>query len=335
MSKPGMGGALGTAVVLAAAGFLMGGCSRVENAPAERTSDTRLAEADQAFRNRQYEEAGVAYEALAEAALATGDTTTYVEACAMRARSYLIRDRADEGRPWLDRAIALADTSMPPGWSRCLGVRGRFEWKDGDLETATGTFLEMFDFCGKHGLHERAVDAAHMMALTGDPTQKYEWAMRGIEMAERGGMMGWLGPLWNNLGWDYVEAGRYDEARAALEKAREYHYAGTSELPKLIADYSVAHVLRLEGRLDESEAAMRAVFDWASRLKDEGSSDALEWMGLSRWELAEIAVSRGETGLALGMLSEALGELEEAGMPSWDETGWQSRKARVEELEHP
>ena len=91
--------------------------------------------------------------------------------------------------------------------------------------------------------------------------------------------------------------------------------------------------VRLQGRLDESEQAMRAVFDRASRLRDEGQSDALEWMGLSRWELGEIAFSRGEPGLALGMFQDALGELEEAGMPSWDPTDWERRTTRLKELE--
>lgn len=332
MKKRGSVTTFAVAAALSAA-LSAGGCSADERATADPTFGTRLAKADQAFRNRQYEDAGTAYESLAEDAFANGDTTAYVEACAMRARSYLILDRADEGRPWLDMAGALADTSMPLGWSRYLAARGRFERSGGDLETALGTFLEMFDFCAAHGLHERAVDAAHMLALTGDPGEKDEWSLRGIEMAEKGGMTGWLGPLWNNLGWDYVSAGRYGEARAALEKAREYHYAGTSELPKLIADYSVAHVIRLEGRLDESEAAMRAVFDRASQLSDEGFVDGMEWMGLSRWELGEIAISRGEAGFGLGMLRRALGELEQAGMPSWDAEDWERRTARVEELE--
>ena len=333
MNRPTAVGALCLAATLAAFALLPCGCGGDEGASNQPTLETRLAEADQAFRNRQYDEAGVAYEALAQDALAAGDTTVYIESCAMRARSRLILDRGHEGRPWLDLAGALADTSRPRGWSRYLGVRGRFEWQDEELETAAATFREMFDFCEKHELHDRAVDAAHMLALTAPPEEKFDWAMKGIEMAERGGMRGWLGPLWNNLGWDYVDAGRYDDALEALTRAREYHYEGTSELPKLIADYSVAHVTRLQGRLDESEQAMRAVFDRASRLRDEGQSDALEWMGLSRWELGEIAFSRGEPGLALGMFQDALGELEEAGMPSWDPTDWERRTTRLKELE--
>jgi tetratricopeptide (TPR) repeat protein len=293
---------------------------------------TRLAEADEIFRSEEYDEAGTLYERIAEDASAAHDDATYVEACAMRARSHLIADRADDGRPWIERAAAHADVSEPLGWSRFLGVRGRFEWKSGDNETATATFREMFDYCNEHDLYERAVDAAHMVAITGNTAERFEWAQRGIEMAEKGELAGWLGPLWNNLGWDYVDAERYDEAQAALEKAREYHYESESDLPKLIADYSVAHVTRLRGDYRAAKVAMDEVYRWAHRLNEEGNEQAIEWMGMSQWDLGEIAHATGENAVALQQMTMALEALEKAGMPSWDETGYNEKKARLEEI---
>jgi tetratricopeptide (TPR) repeat protein len=331
-------------VIMAAALSLwaVAGCAgereaTTEESAAEKTAidkplSTKLAEADQAFKNRQYAQAGEAFETVAGEALAAEDRQTYVEAAAMRAWSHLIQGNADDGRPWLVKAEEVADPSKPIAWSRYVGVRGRFEWEDAELEKATATFLELFDYCQENELYDRAVDAAHMVALTGDPEQKFEWAMKGIELAEKGNMTSWLGPLWNNLGWDYVDAGRYDEGRAAFEEAREYHYKAPTELPKLIADYSIAHVTRLQGNLDEARESMRAVFGWAEKMYDDGNTDAMEWMGFSRWELGEIAISKGEVGIGLGMLEKALDEFEQSGMPKWDEADWQKRNARVEEL---
>jgi tetratricopeptide (TPR) repeat protein len=292
-----------TSLVILTAACAFAGCSP---APEESASAERLVEADEMFNGRQYAEAGRLFEAIANDAEAAGDASAFVEAASMRARSYLILEDGEAGRRWLDRAAARATESDALGWSRYLGVRGRFEWKDGDNPTATATFRAMFDYCGTHELWSRAIDAAHMVAITGDPEERFEWAEKAIAMAESGELTGWLGPLWNNLGWDYVGVERYDEARDALEKAREYHYMGESDLPKLIADYSVAHVIRLQGRTADAKIAMRDVFDWASRLNDEDVQDAVEWMGFSRWELGEVAVTEGETSVAIQLMSKAL-----------------------------
>ncbi len=315
-------------VVLTVACALVG-CSPV---PEEGTFAGRLDEADQTFRSGQYADAGVLFEAVANDAEALGDASAFVEAASMRARSYLVQDDGETGRPWLARAAAKATEGDVLGWSRYLGVRGRFEWKDHDSPAATATFTAMFDYCEAHELWSRAIDAAHMVGITGDPEERFEWSDKAIAMAEAGELTGWLGPLWNNLGWNYVDAKRYEEARVALKKAREYHYMGERELPKLIADYAIAHVIRLQGQTADAKAAMRDVFDWAGRMHDEGIQDAVEWMGFSRWELGEIALTEGETGVAIRLMSKALGELEQAGMPSWDADDWEKKQARLDSI---
>jgi tetratricopeptide (TPR) repeat protein len=294
--------------------------------------DVRLEEADQIFRSREYEEAGTLYEAIATDAEAAGATSQYVEACAMRARSFLIIGDDESGRPWLKKAAASADPSDSMGWSRYLGVRGRFEWKSEDNEAATATFREMFDFCRERAIYDRAVDAAHMIAITGDPEERFEWAERGIAMAEEGELIGWLGPLWNNLGWDYLDAGRYEEGLEALRQAREYHHMGENELSKLIADYSVAYAMKMTGDMDGAKVGMEGVFRWAKRLHDAGGDEALEWMGFSRWELGEIIIEQGDKTAGLMLMSKALKELEEAGIADWDEADWIEKQERIEEL---
>jgi len=318
------------AIILSAVTLaLLAGCAR-ETREDPMLAD-KIAKADDVFKSRQYEEAGVLFEEIAGEA--ADDNSAFVEAASMRARSYLIAEKKDEGREWLARAAAKAAESDPLGWSRYLGVRGRFEWKDDDNETATITFHEMFDYCGKKELWERAVDAAHMIAITGDQKQKFDWSLKGIEMAEKGGMDGWLGPLWNNLGWNYYDDERYGEAYDALVKAREYHYKGEGELPKLIADYSVAHVMMKQNRLHEAEAAMLKVLEWATRLDADGASDAIEWMGFARWDIGEIVIESGDRATGIGMLREALGEIEKSGMPNWDAEQWKRKQNRVAELE--
>ncbi len=316
---------LALAVAVAA---LAWGCAEEENPFAER-----LEKADESFNARLYEDAGLEYEAIAEDAIAAGDTTTYVEACAMRARTHLIAGRIEEGRGWLDQAGARADKTDTPAYSRYLGVRGRFEWQaDQEPAKASETFREMFTYCQTREEWERAVDAAHMVALTGSPEERFEWARRGIAMADSGKLEEWLGPLWNNLGWDYLDAGHYEQGLDALEKAREYHYRHGDSLSRLIADYSVAHAKMKLGRLADAKLMMREVFDTAERMHEKGSPNGIEWMGMSRWDLGEIAVAEGETAVAIDLMTTALDELEQAGMPEWAPEDFAERQERLEEI---
>lgn len=296
------------------------------------TPEPMLARADELFDAGKHAEAAAAFEEAAEEALAADEQGPYVEACAMAARSHLAGGDADEGQEWLVRAEAFASESEPAGWSRYLSVRGRFEWKRGDLEVATRTFEELFLFCKQAELWERAVDAANMAAITGASTDRFEWSRKGIEIAERGELTGWLGPLWNNLGWNYYDEGMYTEALHALVRARGYHYTKEAELPRLIADYSVAHVKLKVGSHGEAGAEMTEVLEWATRLDSEGVSGALEWMGLARWDLGEIALASGDGAAGAALLGAALEELEAGGMPDWDPAQWSEKQARYEEV---
>ena len=128
-------------------------------------------------------------------------------------------------------------------------------------------FKELFDYCEANGLYERAIDATHMLALVVPHSERFAWARKGIAMAEAGELTGWLGPLWNNIGWDYVDAGEYEQGLNALEEARKYHYEGGQELAKLFADYSVAYVKRLMGDTSAAKTEMQAVLDRAGHGK--------------------------------------------------------------------
>ena len=49
-----------------------------------------------------------------------------------------------------------------------------------------------------------------------------EWSNRGIELAESSAAAAyWLGPLLNNLGWEYFDAGEHEQALDAFERALE------------------------------------------------------------------------------------------------------------------
>jgi len=297
--------------------------------PAERL----LVQGDDAFQSRNYAQAGEIYKLAVQQAEEEEHQHVLVEALAQVARSYLITDRKEEGRSWLERAEKAAAPSVPLGWSRYLGVRGRFEWQDEELEKATATFTEMYNYCLEKELHSRAVDAAHMVAITAPPEEQIVWASKGIWAAEKGNIEEWLGPLWNNLGWTYDDLGRYQESLDALLKAREYHWKLGGELNKLIADWSVGHAYRMIGEYQTAAQWMRPVLAWSERLYAiEQSPDAAEWIGHSCRELGELALQREDLPGALESLRRAREKLQEAGMPEWDADGFAELSRQIEEI---
>ncbi len=287
-----------------------------------------LKQADNLFESDDFEGALDSYKQAAEEAEIEKNNSVAAEAYSQIARCCLKLDRMDEGKTWLEKASQTASEEDPLGWSRYLGVRGRFEWKDSqassnmltpETDKASKTFKEMYDHCIEHELPSRVVDAANMVAITGRLDERVEWSLKGIEAAEKGNLSGMLGPLWNNLGWTYDNLGRYDESLKALEKARYYHYLRGEELPMLIADWSVGHALRMTGQIDSAETVLSNVQKWAFIKKsEEKSPENSEWVGWANLELAEIVLQRGDRDRGLGMLKVAYRNLFEAGMRDWD-----------------
>jgi len=309
-----------TAILMAAL-LALAGAARAEDTATE--AQGLLAEGDKAFSARDYAGATATYERAAAAAEKAGETETLVEALAMVARGHLIRDEADAGRPFLERARGLVRDDMPLGRSRYLGVLGRFQWKDGDKPAATKTFESMYDLCMRHDLHGRAVDAAHMVAITGTPEQQLAWAHKGIAAAEKGGMDGWLGPLWNNLGVTYHERGDDEKALDAYRKAREYHWKAGNEVSKLAADWAVGMTLRQLKRHAEAGTWLRPVLAWAERLHAEKPEpEQGEWVGLALLELGLIANAEGDAVAARRDLLRARPLLEAVKLAEWHPELW-------------
>lgn len=282
-----------------------------------------MAEGDKVFNSRDYAKATQIYKQAVVAAEKAKEAETLVEALSMAARGYLIRKQGKEGRPFLDRAGQLATPDDPKGWSRYLGVRGRFEWRADDKPAAAKTFEEMYDYCLKHELWTRAVDAAHMVAIVGTHEQQLVWAKKGIAAAEQGEMEGWLGPLWNNLGNTYDELSRPKDALDAWIKARHYHWKGAGEKPKLVADWAVGLGYRKVGDLEKAKQWQRPVLAWAERrLAEKDDADRREWVALARMELGLIALAEGRGKAAEPLLRPAREVLEAAGLAKWHPAAW-------------
>jgi len=302
-----------------------------------------LREADAAFRKRRWTPARALYEQAYQEAIEAKHRTIAVEASAQVARCYLLTKRANDGRPWLEKAKGLASESDPVGWSRYLSVLGRFYWKEEKLPDATRTFTAMYEFCVKTGQFDRAVDAAHMVAITGTAQEQIAWAKKGIAAAVKGGHEGWLGPLWNNLGVTHQELGDWKSALDCYRNAREYHWRLGTEVNKLAADWAVGMALRETGDVERSMQWLRPVLAWAERLDAEKSDRThSEWVGLACRELGYAQMDQFKRDKRLEriveaqkLLKRAHTLLKNANMHQWDPKAWKQLNERIAALKNP
>ena len=120
----------------------------------------------------------------------------------------------------------IQEATAPAGGNEVAGARidlelGRLRRSSGDADSAHPLFESAYASALTAGQYFMAADAAHMAALVaGDREGVVDWTSRGLELAEtREPAAYWAGPLLNNLGWEYYEAGDYERALDAFERA--------------------------------------------------------------------------------------------------------------------
>jgi tetratricopeptide (TPR) repeat protein len=178
-----------------------------------------------------------------------------------------LRGEFAAGDELIDEAVTLAgdgDVTL----ARIELERGRLRRSSGDKAAALPLFASAFRRALDAGQDFIAGDAAHMAALAApDRAGFVAWTNRGVELAgEREAAAYWAGPLLNNRGWEYYDAGELESALDAFERAlrvreREPAHAAAIE----IARYAVGKTLRALGRAPEAIPLLEDSVDSATR----------------------------------------------------------------------
>ena len=138
------------------------------------------------------------------------------------ARADGLQDRFAEGDRLLDEAEELAG-SEPLVRARIDLERGRLRRSAGDPGAALPLFEASFETARAIPHEFIAVDAAHMAAIAApDFDSRMAWSERAIELARSSAdreVTYWLGSLFNNVGWDYFDAGEHERALGWFERA--------------------------------------------------------------------------------------------------------------------
>ena len=234
-----------------------------------------------------------------------------------------LRGDFEEGDRLLDEAAARArDSAVARAYIDL--ERGRLHRSSGDPAAALPLFESAFAEALRANQYFVAVDAAHMAALAAADREGFlAWTQRGIDLAEeREGASYWLGPLLNNLGWEYYEAADYALALDAFERAlraRKRDPANASAIE--IARYAVGKALRALGRTQEAIPLLEQAVAWA---EGEGRPD-----GWFHEELAEEYAAAGRPEDAREHARRAISLLE-AQDPSFADAA--QRQARLASL---
>jgi tetratricopeptide (TPR) repeat protein len=162
------------------------------------------------------------------------------DATEARLREQLSQEPTDEGRAEVltqlarvqglrddfDGCEALLQEAEPLAGEGVARVRvdlerGRKLRSSGDGAAAVPLFEAAFMRADDLGEFWLAGDAAHMVAIS-DEGRMLEWTERGLALAgSQPDAAYWAGPLLNNLGWHYYEAGDYQQALEVFERALE------------------------------------------------------------------------------------------------------------------
>jgi tetratricopeptide (TPR) repeat protein len=193
--------------------------------------------------------------------------------------------------------LARIRTELEPGDDSLAGVRtdleeGRCHRDQNRPDQAIACFKLAFDAARRLNDAYLMFDAAHMIAITGEPTQQIhagEQALALLAGVSDEDAMYWRGPILNNLGWSYLDDGQLERALELFQQSVEYRREGPKR-PFLIARYTVARTLRALGKHEEALALLPAL-----------QAENVELGGESPYVNEEI----GECLVALGRQQEA------------------------------
>lgn len=203
----------------------------------------------------------IKFEGLLPAAEASGDKSYYAQLLTQLARTQSLQQKYEEAHALLDTAErVMAGQSLPVAEIRYLLERGRTFNSAGQKDRAEKLFKEAYDTAVAHNENFYTIDAAHMLGIAAAPQDRLSWNLKAAGLAEKTGYNGWLGSLYNNIGWTYHGQKEYQTALGYFEKLLELRKAQGDDRGVFIARWSIGRTYRSLQRVDEALALQQALY---------------------------------------------------------------------------
>jgi tetratricopeptide (TPR) repeat protein len=185
------------------------------------------------------------------------DLPLQLELLTQIARAQALQRHSDEAHATLDTVEAQMHNSSPRVSVRYLLERGRVYNSSRHPERAQPYFAEAWELACTAGEDILAIDAAHMLAIIAPPEASLAWNQRALNLADRSPAPRaphWRGSLYNNIGWGYHDAGDYEQALGAFQKATASRREEGNPALVRIALWAEARALRSLGHVEEALA---------------------------------------------------------------------------------
>jgi tetratricopeptide (TPR) repeat protein len=179
----------------------------------------------------------------------------HVELLTQIARAQGMQGKFDEAGRTLETADSILTANMKTGKIRYLLEKGRILNSSGKKEASKPVFLEAYNFGKENALDYYTLDAAHMMGIVEPPEKQLDWSLKAMGIAEASSdqrCKGWLGAVYNNIGWTYHDLKEYDNALDLFQKGLEWRKTQNNEQTIRIAKWNVGRCLRSLEKYDEA-----------------------------------------------------------------------------------
>ena len=253
------------------------------------------------------------------------DAEYHAELLTQIARTQGLQGKFIQAHAILDSVKNMLNDNMKTAFMRYLLERGRVWNTSGAWEISKPMFLKAFEVGSKNNLDIYSLDAAHMMGIVEPPEKQLEWNLKALKIAEESSdtnCKGWLGQLYNNIGWTFHDLTEYDQALIYFQKGYDRRIEVGDERGARIAKWTVGRCLR---SLKQNGEALKLQEELLKEIKE----NSLQKDGYVFEELAELYLLKGNNELAENNFRLAYEELSKDG---WIVANQPDRLSRLKKL---